>query len=490
VVVDVIVPALGESERSVAVSRWLKQPGDQVRADEPIVELETDEASIEVLSPAAGRLDTICVESGERVEPGQVLARVGEVADHSPGQGVGAPRKLDILEFFEAEAKRHDELWAATQSRAAVARAELPALVGEVSAAKAALEDKVALKERAEREGLDASKLQGPIGELRAQLQAASERYAGHQAAIDAAQPRGRRTFERELALARSLRAHLRCWTAVEVSDVRECYPYVVVKVTEADATGQPTALAAAFGRSAPYGLRVMRGPRRVSSKFCPKALSWLPESPADKSDPEPVEVFIDCARGVLFVPTTYVEGHFFGGDEYRQLLHADLAVSLDRHLEEHLGNLRELDLDRPCAGNELAEVVRLKALALTASSGPFRPTDIRLTSQEISSRVKDDWNAFISCPWGADVTGALALLKYHAENGEKPRLWCEGHEGHYGFRLRTRDHTWLVGELFVMPDEPPPSGREPLVVTPSPSGGTNVVARLGRFHLNVGERR
>lgn len=487
-VVDVLVPALGESVGSATVARWLKRPGDQVLADEPIVELDTDKASVEVPCPVTGRLEGILAEPGDEVATGQVVARIGGVEEGTLVSGATASTQIEIVKFFEAEAKRHADLFAAAQTRAADARAALPGLKAEVAAAKAALDDKLALKQRAEQEGLDTVKLDGPIAELRGRMEDASTRLTACEAQIEAGKPGARPTFEGAIALARSVRDELHVREAVEIAELRDCYPYVIVKVASEDATGQPTAIDVGFGRAPRLRLRVRHAQPRVSSKFRPKALEWVPESPeSDSNEPDTVGAFIDRARCTLVLPSRYLREVGIFGSDCRELRHADLAVSLEDHLQETLGDVGTLDLDHTYPGNELAEIVRVKALALTAASGPFRPTDARLTSGEVAARIKDDWGAFVSCPWAADVTGAMALLKYHAENGEKPRLWCEGHEGHYGFRLRTRDHTWLVGELFVTPDLPPPNGREPLAVAQSRGSG---VARLGRLHLKVEERR
>ena len=52
--IEIKVPALGESVTEATVGKWLKQPGDAVKADEPLVELETDKVSVEVPAPSAG----------------------------------------------------------------------------------------------------------------------------------------------------------------------------------------------------------------------------------------------------------------------------------------------------------------------------------------------------------------------------------------------------------------------------------------------------
>ena len=59
----ITVPALGESVTEATVSKWLKSQGENVSADEPIVELETDKVNVEVPAPSNGVLDSIVVKS-------------------------------------------------------------------------------------------------------------------------------------------------------------------------------------------------------------------------------------------------------------------------------------------------------------------------------------------------------------------------------------------------------------------------------------------
>ena len=73
---DIMTPALGESVSEATVARWAKKPGDSVRKDEILVELETDKVSLEVAAPADGVLESISAEEGATVEPGAVLGRV------------------------------------------------------------------------------------------------------------------------------------------------------------------------------------------------------------------------------------------------------------------------------------------------------------------------------------------------------------------------------------------------------------------------------
>jgi len=78
--VDIKVPALGESVTEATVAKWMKQVGDAVAKDEAICELETDKVTLEVNAPAAGTLAEIKAPEGSNVEIGQVLAVLAEGA--------------------------------------------------------------------------------------------------------------------------------------------------------------------------------------------------------------------------------------------------------------------------------------------------------------------------------------------------------------------------------------------------------------------------
>jgi 2-oxoglutarate dehydrogenase E2 component (dihydrolipoamide succinyltransferase) len=81
--IEIKVPTLGESVTEATIARWLKNEGDHVKRDEPLVELETDKVNVEVPSPAAGVLEHIEVKAGGTVNVGSVLGAVKE--------GAGAP---------------------------------------------------------------------------------------------------------------------------------------------------------------------------------------------------------------------------------------------------------------------------------------------------------------------------------------------------------------------------------------------------------------
>ena len=64
---QILVPTLGESITEATVSKWLKHVGDNVNADEPIAELETDKVNLEIPSPCSGTLSSIKFKEGSTV---------------------------------------------------------------------------------------------------------------------------------------------------------------------------------------------------------------------------------------------------------------------------------------------------------------------------------------------------------------------------------------------------------------------------------------
>ena len=81
--IEIRVPTLGESVTEATVGQWFKKPGDPVKVDEPLVELETDKVTVEVPAPSTGVLAEIIIQQGETVEVGALLATLGQ------GQGAG-----------------------------------------------------------------------------------------------------------------------------------------------------------------------------------------------------------------------------------------------------------------------------------------------------------------------------------------------------------------------------------------------------------------
>lgn len=85
---EIRVPTLGESVSEATVGTWFKKVGDTVKADEPLVELETDKVTVEVPAPASGVLTEIVAQNGETVG---LDALLGQIAEGAAGAATSAP---------------------------------------------------------------------------------------------------------------------------------------------------------------------------------------------------------------------------------------------------------------------------------------------------------------------------------------------------------------------------------------------------------------
>src|SRR3954471_1485845 len=86
--IDVVMPQMGVSVSEGTITKWLKQQGEQVEADEPLLEISTDKVDTEVPSPGSGVLSEILVQEGQTVDVGTKLAVIG-----GDGAGAAAPKE-------------------------------------------------------------------------------------------------------------------------------------------------------------------------------------------------------------------------------------------------------------------------------------------------------------------------------------------------------------------------------------------------------------
>src|SRR5262245_25501690 len=96
--VDVVMPQMGVSVSEGTVTKWLKNVGDTVEADEPLLEISTDKVDTEVPSPGTGVVSEVLVQEGETVEVGTVLARIGGDGAAAPAAAAAAPEPVATAE--------------------------------------------------------------------------------------------------------------------------------------------------------------------------------------------------------------------------------------------------------------------------------------------------------------------------------------------------------------------------------------------------------
>ncbi len=102
---EVVIPAAGIAMEEALVVKWLKEPGDPVEVDDVIAEIETDKATMDILSPAAGTLGDHLFEPGSIVPVGAVIVHVlveGEAAPGPPVTSAPLPASIEADETVEA----------------------------------------------------------------------------------------------------------------------------------------------------------------------------------------------------------------------------------------------------------------------------------------------------------------------------------------------------------------------------------------------------
>jgi 2-oxoglutarate dehydrogenase E2 component (dihydrolipoamide succinyltransferase) len=92
---EIRVPALGESVTEAIVGKWFKKAGEQVKADEPVVELETDKVTLEVNAPSAGVISEITAKEGDTVAVGAILGAIGEGSGAAASAPAAPPAQPD-----------------------------------------------------------------------------------------------------------------------------------------------------------------------------------------------------------------------------------------------------------------------------------------------------------------------------------------------------------------------------------------------------------
>jgi 2-oxoglutarate dehydrogenase E2 component (dihydrolipoamide succinyltransferase) len=126
---EIRVPTLGESVSEATIGRWFKKPGDVVKADEPLLELETDKVTLEVNAPSAGVLAEITAKDGETVAPGALLGQI------TAGGAGAAPAPAPVAAAPAAAA--------AAPAKSAPAPVAISSMPAAPSAAKIAAENKI-----------------------------------------------------------------------------------------------------------------------------------------------------------------------------------------------------------------------------------------------------------------------------------------------------------------------------------------------------------
>ncbi len=127
---EIRVPTLGESVSEATIGRWFKKKGDSIKADEAIVELETDKVTLEVPAPSAGQLQEIVANEGDNVTVGALLGLIGEGAGDAGTTSSSKPEKASAADTGQKTEPAKDEAGEDSDMPASPAAAKIMAEKG------------------------------------------------------------------------------------------------------------------------------------------------------------------------------------------------------------------------------------------------------------------------------------------------------------------------------------------------------------------------
>lgn len=223
-----------------------------------------------------------------------------------------------------------------------------------------------------------------------------------------------------------------------------------------------------------PNSLRWLSELREFKKLPCPANRTYIIDAEIS-SEPEFVNLFgsIDIggfpgARGVKIlcyieeygkVLASYGAAHVHMPGKKGAVDFSDLFGSWEDTLapfKKELTSASTLDLqatgDLPMPGELIREAWKAAAAAVS-SKNSFQGGQGRLTESKINDLIGTYWKAFIQSPWEPSIVGTYALLKHRCARGEIPNVYSFDVQGHFGFRVRTPDHNWIIGEIYCLPD-------------------------------------
>jgi len=364
-------------------------------------------------------------------------------------------------------------------------------------------------------EDVDVSKLTGKIIDLEFQIKNCGSEIESLKRQYENLQTKPK-DFLREDLLVSLLKNVYKCSEAVVFENQDDFLASIInglsINVSNSDSEGCPLECNVQIDANHQMTVKINSGNNHFLKNFRPKSLEWLPIHQPDeissKASQHPKKEF--CAYVLkdsnrLFLSNTKIEwsthkskakeiikceywhndrdGYHNNKDDF-----ADLAGSWPDLLKEILNSNDEpLDLNKKYEPKSVLNYIKKQVVEMTNPEPSFKACKEQLTSQEIYQKIKADWDAFSGCPWSADIKGRLALLKFYVENGERARFWSTEFDGHYGFRLRTRDHDWIVGTIFILSAEKPATQKTIIQVIKKGEGyeehGSPII-KLGRMLL------
>ncbi|MCA9287680.1 MAG: hypothetical protein KDA05_03795 [Phycisphaerales bacterium] len=367
-----------------------------------------------------------------------------------------------IKEHIDRWWNKHEEATRAVRSRRAEHRRVIAELERSSRQIQSDIANKLAVKKQASANGLDTTPLDGELARLQVDLDTVLSKQEDLRRVVDQEDPKP--PFdEKKIGHFIEHVATLPTASVGSVQSIRSAESLLDIPPEgfQTDDAGRVVEAEVHFSSQHIGTVSVADESNRFAKAFRPAPLRWLPEAEDTTQhranrlrQSEPLEFWIvEDSHSILIASEISFSRSEWSGAPARQVRitaqDAPFVIAssvLEEAIEAEGGEIR---FDRVHQHPFLARIQEL-LVEQTLERSPWTVNMEWPDSGSVYASLKEDLQLIVAAPWSDDILGKWAKLKYTLENGERPRLWRKLHVGHYGLRLRTRDHSWLVGSIFV----------------------------------------
>lgn len=400
---------------------------------------------------------------------------------------------VNVVEFFAQRWKSYEQDVKAHEGRKAECGMAARNHVESIKRLRDELSKKEALKKQASENGLDTSPLDKDITRLRGEIDGLQTQHDEQLQLAD--QPGPKAPYDKQ-SVSRFVDhlAELKSGDAEVLHSLQDAAALVTVlpESLTLDDNGKVIKIRVQLAKHFIGEVAISPEHSRFAKSFRPKALEWLPglngERPRHENhwhSHEPMRSFIVEDKQLLLLPSEYEFSYrawhgaqpqtaTITGSEAPFILASNL---LDNAVKEAGGVIR---LDQAYQDSFLSRI-REQVVELTSEQPRWVLNTEWPDSDKVFASIREDLSLVVSAPWSDSIHGSWAKMKYTLESGERPRVWHKEHVDHFGIRLRTRDHSWLIGSMYI--DHAQQVGK-----SGSPIEETNDMhtRKIGRMHIRV----
>jgi hypothetical protein len=134
---------------------------------------------------------------------------------------------------------------------------------------------------------------------------------------------------------------------------------------------------------------------------------------------------------------------------------------SMREYIDQEVGADGVLDMKRRYKRGTLLSLVKASLRRLADDAVRYSRRTGVPSDEELAAEIGQDWERLRTCRWSGQASGSMAKLKWLLEERAKVAVWPGRYVGQAHFRMRTRDHTWLTGMIFVQTDQAYDGGAE-----------------------------